>query len=619
MRLLVALVLTCYASIACAQWQVPVNNIPIGRGPGVTGYNSIVTSGTGQCLINNGASAPTFQSCLPNGGTLGQYLIKYDGTNAHANWYTPEAFNISTNPSADCTGVTATVISTVTSGFTNIIIPPGCTLKVSANDTIPATQTLRMACGSRINVDNTFTLQIQAFWFDPGPCRVFGGAGVVTAIRSVRPEYWGAARNGSTDDSASIQAAINSVQASASSAGDEYLLRFVSGTYAIASTVTFTPTATIQWHVKGTGSVNIGGTTILLKASYTGSIGILFAGSTGGSAPVADFKISDLAIVNQTAGSGPTVCLQFGSGTSSNTLNAFKENLAENLYVTGCSTQIAFSSVRFINLYRVGAWPGDSVGTEASNTVPVSLTSSAGVFTGDINLTDCNLVGSGQNGSPTGNVVYMTATGANAFVSGVGIINTVMYGGAIKVAMIATSAGSIVDIWLNPRTQLEGSVGGTNVGLYASSDGAGTRVGDVHVAGVYMSGHGFSNHVLATATNSGLINNFFIRDNFLANSSANKSAVDIRGTGGSCNGMGIFNNEIFGPTSGSASAIYIENCSQVTVNGTMLTGTGGPIPNVVFLNGGSWLTAIGNNSGGLINSTSVAVGTVTNTNIANNN
>lgn len=71
-RFLIACAIFFNCSIAVAQWQVPLNTIPIGRGPGVTGFNSVANTGTGTlCLLNS--TPPSFGLCLlsgPAGGDL---------------------------------------------------------------------------------------------------------------------------------------------------------------------------------------------------------------------------------------------------------------------------------------------------------------------------------------------------------------------------------------------------------------------------------------------------------------------------------------------------------------------------------------------------------------------
>lgn len=55
-----ALFIVC--SPVLAQWQVPDNAVPIGRGAG-TGFKSAGPGASGTCLKGNGASPPTFQTC----------------------------------------------------------------------------------------------------------------------------------------------------------------------------------------------------------------------------------------------------------------------------------------------------------------------------------------------------------------------------------------------------------------------------------------------------------------------------------------------------------------------------------------------------------------------------
>lgn len=78
-RLLLASGLALWAASAAAQWQVPVNTIPVGRGAGVTGFNSVAGSGGAgaKCLIDT--TPPTFGSCPT--GVAGQALTRTSDTN----------------------------------------------------------------------------------------------------------------------------------------------------------------------------------------------------------------------------------------------------------------------------------------------------------------------------------------------------------------------------------------------------------------------------------------------------------------------------------------------------------------------------------------------------------
>ncbi len=77
MKRLLLIIALLASSPAVAQWQVPLNSIPVGRGAGVTGFNSVANSGTGAaCLLNT--TPPTFGPCgnVVNAKTLG---VKQDG------------------------------------------------------------------------------------------------------------------------------------------------------------------------------------------------------------------------------------------------------------------------------------------------------------------------------------------------------------------------------------------------------------------------------------------------------------------------------------------------------------------------------------------------------------
>jgi hypothetical protein len=62
MRALFALLLSLFASDALAQWQVPDRSVPIGRGPGFTGFRNAAPGAAGLPLVSQGASAdPAFR------------------------------------------------------------------------------------------------------------------------------------------------------------------------------------------------------------------------------------------------------------------------------------------------------------------------------------------------------------------------------------------------------------------------------------------------------------------------------------------------------------------------------------------------------------------------------
>lgn len=86
---LVFVLFLCITTPAIAQWQTPVNTVPIGRGPGVQGFNSM---GGASCVFQtNGSSVPSCAGSLPffnplvigstpiTGGNAGGVLYKNSG------------------------------------------------------------------------------------------------------------------------------------------------------------------------------------------------------------------------------------------------------------------------------------------------------------------------------------------------------------------------------------------------------------------------------------------------------------------------------------------------------------------------------------------------------------
>lgn len=133
--------------------------------------------GVSGCLSSDGATPAniTAGTCgtgtLPTGGALGQILGKYDATNGHSNWYTPADFNISMDPTADCTGVVASDTAFTTAFASNpvVLVPKGCTIKLSNNNTIAKGNTLVVPNGGVLSLDAK-TTAVSAAVTCPSAC-----------------------------------------------------------------------------------------------------------------------------------------------------------------------------------------------------------------------------------------------------------------------------------------------------------------------------------------------------------------------------------------------------------------------------------------------------------------
>lgn len=125
--------------------------------------------------------------------------------------------------------------TTFSSSQSERVLPPG-TWTIASNNSIPANVTLKPLHGAVLSISNGATLTINGP-FDAGPYQTFSctGTGNVVfgpgAVKEVWLDWWGPAADGVTDDSAKLQAAIDSL------ATAKGVVRVQGKSYALAGTV----------------------------------------------------------------------------------------------------------------------------------------------------------------------------------------------------------------------------------------------------------------------------------------------------------------------------------------------------------------------------------------------
>jgi hypothetical protein len=613
----------------------------IGSGGGALKSSSTGIGGISGCLASDGSSPAVITAgpCgtgLPGGGTVGQAVLNTAaGT---GNWFTQQFYNISANASTDCTGAVATSISTVIGSNTNALIPPGCTIKVSADDTIGVTKTLFVQCGATVTVDNTKTLTVNARFIDPGPCNIFQGSGRVQGIRDVRPE-WFNCDTGTPDYEPCINRAIYSAEHAASSAGDTFRISFQCSPYSYRATLTFTPTSVIPWRGKGCGD----GTTILESHStFTGTSGVVV---TNGSDTSVHWIFEGIEFVNKTAGSGASVGITIGGTNAAQIMGGFSRSSFKNGHVSGYATNVLQQNARMINYDNFSSWPTDDSGGSVATPVGWKLTANLGGFVGDTDWINGSQCASGSNnvtfqgstsgttltvagpltgtvtigmklithitGTPTilsqltgsagstgtyqmaqntgviaagdtlgvygtGDCVVLQDDGSNAIhISGIGFdAPFTCYYGATCLKASITAAGSTLDD-IWVNPRVQYEGWGNGSSIQVTATGSGTLARNIHVDGVYFAGNGWTkNFVLANSSNASSAD-LFINNNFFA--STVYESIDIRGTGGTdCRGISATGNIVRFPSADgiSNSAVYIESCASATVSGTTLESGG---------------------------------------------
>jgi hypothetical protein len=361
---------------------------------------------------------------------------------------------------------------------------------------------------------------------------------------------------------------------------------------------------------------------ILCKSTYSGgpNSAVVIGGSTGGSAPIADWSLSNLAIVQQTQGTGAGVGLHVGTGGE--TLSGFHSSLIEDVRVAGFDFNFFYQNARLIETRRCSAWPGDNSGVERANSNGFYISSDSSTFCGDMTFIDCQVVGPAHNsGTPTGNGVALTNGGnSSVTISGIRFIGFIFYGSAIQCSMSSTASSTISDIWFTGGTQFEGASTGLTTALNMVASGGTSKIFDIHVNDCYMSGYGFLNHIKAVTPSSGEIRNLFITNNFMSNPNGSGAAIDLRGTGGfRFQEVNILGNQVRDSAATAGQGVYIENVSQCVVNNNNLVGTAGGLTDFILFNtGGNWLVAQGNNRSGLATNAVRNLTGAANTSIANN-
>lgn len=563
-------------------------------------------NGVPGCLNSDGATPATIVSgsCgtgLPGGGTVGQTVLNVSaGT---GNWFTPEKFNLAQNPSTDCTGATATVISTVGGSNTNWLVPPGCTLKISADDTVVVGKTLTVACGATINVDNTKTLTIKGQFFDPGPCVIFGGSGTVTGIAKVRPEWWSCPGNASTFDDECLQSAINSITVakSGASVGTEYSVNLGCKTYYINTMLTVTLISGASPQIVGCGEVTGHGSAIIAKSTFTGDYGLKIQADSSTVCCI-DFTLKNFSIQNEAVAGGPAVAgIGIINSLGSSVVSSFNASVVDRVFSSGFGIQFYVENVRQVTFNNIVASPSDSSNVEKTSPECIRLVATGtNGFVGDINIWNMQCVSDHHgSGTPTGYGMRMLSTGSGANANGIRCIGCVFYGGATQWYGETTSGGSMRDHWIGPSTQFEGANWTQSKAIHYVF-GAGANNGTLFIANNYFAGHGHQGDITITGAPTVGMFAININNNLFANASGGGYSININGSGADSRGHNINGNIFHDPSTGGLNhaLIYLQNSTRFTVNGNVCHGSATSRPNFIAFLTTQYYMGVGNNSGG---------------------
>lgn len=171
-----------------------------------------------------------------------KFIIK---TSTDTTLYTYDnlAFALAEGPWIDAAEYASLDAAVTAIGATKTDLLINTTVVTTATTTVPANINLRFAAGGLITVNTTVTLTLNSLPIAPPSMKIFDlvGTGAIlfgTSVASeIYPNQFGAKGDGVTDDSAAINAAINSAPTPATQGtfGKGNIIRFLDGVYLVGS------------------------------------------------------------------------------------------------------------------------------------------------------------------------------------------------------------------------------------------------------------------------------------------------------------------------------------------------------------------------------------------------
>ena len=217
-------------------------------------------------------------------------------------------------------------------------IAPG-TWTITSNLTIPSNISLRFPKGAVLDVASGITLTLNC-GIVAGLNQIFSGAGTFAGTPVVDrffPEWFGAKRDGSTDD----QAAINTVSTLASTANGE--VYFSAGTYIIGTVIT----ARSNVHFTGAGAIAI------IKIEASSNIDAFTSAATLSDLQFSNFKIDGNKANNTSNG---TAILLSGQNTGLRIVGMDFLNMDEHgISLAGATTTATFIQGNYFSLIEEDA------------------------------------------------------------------------------------------------------------------------------------------------------------------------------------------------------------------------------------------------------------------------
>lgn len=630
-------------------------------GTGAITFNGLPTGGVaGNILVKNSSAnfdAGWASTGIFTGGTTGQVLTKNSNTNfdfgwqslpnntfpngngfvfqdtAHAPFNSNSIFVIAPghdsvvgNGIADDTTAINNILAN--SSYNEVHVTPG-TYKINGITAgVSSKKTIVIHPGAVFSITTGNLLDLSgSVVIAPKNTQCFtlsGTAGVV-GLNESTPEMFGAKRDGSTDDSAAINAAISAVItfAANNSIGPNICWINNQGTYLIANPISVTLPTNGRLKIYGYGAAIGGGSIIVAKSTMIASSGALLI--TGASGSFNDIEVKDIRFLNQTAGAGASIGVFIGR-PSSGVMSApgIGGIKLENVFVSGFGTNLLFSNVSQILCTRCQTWPFDQsiVSTSGSiGTTMIMAGSGAGAATSNIRYDACQFTGTNGNND---SLVVITDQGvANQSAGGIMFNECVFNSGTGKsagynpITVSSTGSGSLITgIWF---TNCQFFNQGTGVGtciLGTSTNGG--QIADFHITSNEFTGNGWATGCQFQATdNISSLGGVLINNNLFVTPTVAAVQINSTASNTASRGFSVCNNTVFYSANCTQMMLFNNlqgdvvcnnNCGFTFASPTITTG-------INFTGTGNRAIALGNNTRA---TTPTAVGSWTNTVTVNN-
>jgi len=375
------------------------------------------------------------------------------------------------------------------------------------------------------------------------------GTGAITrnmqdkARESVSVKDFGAVGDGTTDDTAAIQAFFNSF----TNGGSGFI---PAGTYKITSPLTLTINPG-GFSIEGAGA----NATIFAAAATFSSTSPVLSVVTAGTA--AGFSIGKLAVQN--AGSSALTGFRFGNESSSaDVIVGYQFSEIYDLYCNGFATLFDIVHARQLSFSRIAGW---NPGFATANTC-LKIRQN-GKFCSDLRFEDCQFVSSKNTGnscvSILSNVGPYSPLNGNGSCAGIKFRSCDFYAGEKAINFYASNSAWITDIWFVDGCQIDQEV--VN-GVYVESDGSSTLIENLHFSGMYLNKATSPQMSFASTGTGGQIKSVFVDGCVFFQGQS--TGINVNGL--ACTDFHIFDNTFIDQNVPVGRCIQINDASSVNVS-----------------------------------------------------